>query len=349
MKETYVIEMDIDKVHRNIPTAFINFRMNDYNGHFIGITGIGIALSTLQLLIEHYEAKFKRRVYFVGQDGDIVLAGKGMKEITGSILALPGLSRIARQILNESKLPLQLEYQGQDYPVLANSRYIPELKWYLIVEQNEAASVQPLQTALGINLLISVVVTVLVLAITLYTVNHIQLRLEHLASIDKLSGLANREQGDILLDQAMQDATRFGQRLCLVLVDIDHFKQINDHYGHLSGDGVIQELSALLRASVRRTDVVSRWGGEEFIILMNGCSLKEAAALAEKIRAKTAAHHFALNPPASITASFGVVECQLDETSSGFFARADAALYAAKANGRNQVSLLGSPPMNTRS
>ncbi len=340
LKEPYVIDVDTDKAHRNSLTTFINFHVHDYKGNFIGVTGIGITLNAMQSLIEHYENKYKRRVYFLNQDGLIVLAGQEMKAMVGSIQTLPGISTIAKQILNQSNQPLQLSYQSKSGTIFLNSRFIPELKWYLIVEQDEAISVQPIQRVLGINLLISALATLLVLAVTLYTVNRYQSRLEHIASTDKLSGLANRGKGDILLEQSMRDATRFKKPLCLVLVDIDHFKQINDNFGHLAGDRVIKAVSALLENCFRSSDIVSRWGGEEFLILMAGCSIKEAATVADSVRIKIFGYDFALAPQTPVTASFGVVEYNPKETRTDLFARADKALYTAKVNGRNQVTML---------
>ncbi len=340
MKEPYEINVDTDKAHRNTLTTFINFQVQDYDGRFIGATGVGITLNAMRELIERYEDKYKRRVFFVDAEGDVTLAGQAIGEQIKSIQQLPGLAELAPKILSHSEEPTQLSYTQGRGTVQVNSRFIPELKWYLIVEENEAASVGPLRNMLGLNLLISTLATVLVLSMTLYTVNRFQRRLEHVASTDALSGLANREMGEILLDQAMRDALRFKTPLCAVMLDIDHFKRINDTCGHLGGDSVIQQVGALLRGAVRRNDVVARWGGEEFLVLMVGCPLKEAVEWSEKMRAQLAALDFTLRPsPGNITASFGVVEFGPTDTRHDFLSRADAALYKAKSHGRNRVDI----------
>ena len=194
-----------------------------------------------------------------------------------------------------------------------------------------------LRNVLGIALLISTLATLLVLGITLYTVNRFQRRLEDMATTDALSSLPNRRSGEILFEQAMHNAKRFKQPLSAVVVDLDQFKSINDTRGHLAGDVVIQKVSALLREVVRQSDIVARWGGEEFLVLMSGCPPKEALQWSEKMRVRIETHDFALQPAETITASFGVASLRENDSREELFARADAALYAAKSQGRNRV------------
>ena len=105
---------------------------------------------------------------------------------------------------------------------------------------------------------------------------------------------------------------------------------------HLAGDVVIQKVSALLREVVRQSDIVARWGGEEFLVLMSGCPPKEALQWSEKMRVRIETHDFALQPAETITASFGVASLRENDSREELFARADAALYAAKSQGRNR-------------
>ncbi len=153
---------------------------------------------------------------------------------------------------------------------------------------------------------------------------------------DPLTGLGNRRAFDAALDHAAALHGLWGQRVCLVLIDVDLLKQLNDHAGHAAGDAALQRVAALLaRIFMRRTDVVARIGGDEFAVLLRDVAPDEAQRLAERLVA-------ALTPPPdadtpSISVSAGVAALRPDETAAAWLARADAALYAAKAAGRGRV------------
>ncbi|WP_215777847.1 diguanylate cyclase [Paludibacterium sp. B53371] len=159
--------------------------------------------------------------------------------------------------------------------------------------------------------------------------------LEQLAVTDTLTGLYNRLFVDQVLLQASATARRSGAPLSLVMLDIDHFKLVNDHYGHQVGDQVLQQFAQILRQQVRDSDVVARWGGEEFLIVCAGTPLDGALAAAEKWRRCVEDSVFAGG--GHCTASFGVASWRDGDTVSSLLSRADQALYAAKQTGRNQV------------
>lgn len=161
------------------------------------------------------------------------------------------------------------------------------------------------------------------------------------AYIDTLTGLTNRRAFDKDLKSLVEDAERDGVSFCLVLLDIDHFKKINDEHGHLIGDRVLTQLGKQLSARTRSCDKVSRYGGEEFAILLPNTELGQAAQVAEHIRESVGRLNMRRTDNnvrlGAITASFGVAEYREGCTPSQLIARADAALYNAKLAGRNQV------------
>ena len=161
------------------------------------------------------------------------------------------------------------------------------------------------------------------------------------ARTDALTGLLNRHGLAPLYHTERLRAERHGRALAVVLLDLDHFKRVNDESGHAAGDGVLRELAALLCHSVRAEDVVARWGGEEFVVLAPECDETSAAMLAEKLRNAVASHDFRL--PRRITASFGVVQLEREDDLESLVARADAALYRAKTLGRNRVCRASEP------
>ena len=137
----------------------------------------------------------------------------------------------------------------------------------------------------------------------------------------------------------MARAQRYGEPLALVMFDIDHFKAINDRHGHLVGDQILIELALRLRGHLRAIDVLARWGGEEFVVLLPHNNVEAAARLAEKLRLATMTQPFPIAE--TITTSFGVAAYQPDETLDDWFTRVDNALYAAKEAGRNRVVIAG--------
>jgi len=168
-----------------------------------------------------------------------------------------------------------------------------------------------------------------------YTKNKaLQLVFRHSFS-DELTGTGNRKMFRRLLQKEKASSLRHLRPLSLIMVDIDHFKSVNDRFGHLSGDRVLVTFTELLRNNLRRSDLLFRWGGEEFIILLPDESLDRAGHLAEKLRKLIANHPF--ETLGRLTASFGVTEVYPGESDEETIHRLDSALYRAKDNGRNRV------------
>jgi len=156
--------------------------------------------------------------------------------------------------------------------------------------------------------------------------------------VDPLTGACNRGAFEIALSRELGLARRHGTPLSLILLDIDYFKAINDQHGHHSGDKVLCELADRLRACVRSSDAVFRFGGEEFVIILANTALDGALRLAERVRRSTARQPFAgTEAPIAVTASLGVATLEHDDETLSLFEKADEALYDAKAKGRNQV------------
>ncbi len=159
--------------------------------------------------------------------------------------------------------------------------------------------------------------------------------LNRLATTDTLTGVRNRRHFEAVATAEMARLDRYGEPLSLLLFDIDHFKAVNDRYGHLIGDQVLVTLTQRVRGQLRAVDVLARWGGEEFVVLLPHCGAEEARRLAEKLRALIAGEPFPT--VGGVTTSFGVAECRAHETLDDWLKRADDALYRAKSGGRNRV------------
>jgi diguanylate cyclase (GGDEF)-like protein/PAS domain S-box-containing protein len=163
----------------------------------------------------------------------------------------------------------------------------------------------------------------------------LELQVLKLARTDHLTGLLTRGAGEEALNREVERARRYGRMLSCLLLDVDHFKKINDTAGHAAGDHVLRVLGRLVIERVRSSDLAVRWGGEEFLVVMPETAGPGACELAESLRAAVEATDFELVP--RVTISVGAAELRPDEPREQTLARADKHLYTAKANGRNRV------------
>ena len=159
--------------------------------------------------------------------------------------------------------------------------------------------------------------------------------IKKLAELDPLTQIYNRVKLNEMFNSIFFKAKKYNTIVTMILFDIDHFKQINDNYGHNVGDKVLKELSSLVRGLLRDDDIFARWGGEEFVVVLEGISLQEMTKLASRLREEI--DKFPFDVVEHITCSFGVTQFNQSDTESLFFERVDEALYEAKESGRNRV------------
>jgi diguanylate cyclase (GGDEF)-like protein len=336
MSEPYQTTVEIDPAgQRNIT---VHHRMRDDNGNFLGVAGISTAANTMTQAIDDYQGRWDRNIYFADAQGGIVLTGKSAMPAAMTLQERAGMRDIATRMLNGSSKAIQLDYRLNNATILVNSRFIPELGWYLIVEENATRQEQPARQTLMLSLVIGAITIVLALAIVLFSTNRDQKRMERMASIDPLTGLLNRQAFEIVLEQSMLDVKRSGHAISGILFDIDSFQQVNDTHGHLAGDQILRTIAQLARAVVRDNDIITRWSGAEFLILLRECPLEIAVGVAEKLRNAISSQDFGLSsPPQTITTSLGVAQFSFQESQISFFIRADKALRDAKNSGRNRT------------
>lgn len=335
MKEPYEINVDPDLANQDALTIFINYRVYDFAGNYIGATGIGLTVDAVRHLLADYQQRFQRTIYFVDGKGQIVLFGN-RADRDPNLRTVEGLAPLVDRILAEKQGSYQFEQKGDNH--ILNVNYLPELKWYLFVEQNEALALAGIRTTLYTNLTISLVVTLVVLLLTHLALVRYQQRMEQLAAVDKLTGLLNRQAFTIFIDKLLAEYRREPRPASVLLVDIDHFKNVNDRFGHLAGDQVLQGVTQRLQHGLRDSDIAVRWGGEEFLLVLRRCDLAEAQRIAENLRQAVAQKTFDIAGQAlEVTISIGVAEYDGSELPDQWINRADASLYAAKNSGRNRV------------
>lgn len=161
------------------------------------------------------------------------------------------------------------------------------------------------------------------------------------AMVDPLTKVYNRGTYNMEIGKMVKNFDRYKEPAALIIVDIDHFKQFNDNYGHQAGDAVLTLVASVIKDAVRNTDVVFRYGGEEFVVLMNKVNFENTQKVAEKVRAEIEAHHLTNKKAVlKVTASLGFSCLKEGDTDTTIFERADKALYKGKQNGRNRVEYM---------
>ncbi|AMK29692.1 diguanylate cyclase [Pseudomonas mosselii] len=337
----YEINVDVDMANQDKPTVFINHRVLDYQQRFIGAAGVGLSVESVVRLIDDYQRRYQRSVLFTDAGGKVLL--------TGSDGGPHGL-RAGQQLADSSqwqdllaRMPTPAsgshEYTDNDgHSHFLNVRLLPELDWYLLVDKRETGALDRIRQSLYLNLAICAMITLVVLSLLNAMIKRHQDNAEALATLDSLTGLPNRRSFDLLAGQALIEAQRDSAPLVALLIDLDHFKTLNDTHGHLAGDEVLRQFANVLQGSLRQSDILCRWGGEEFIVLLREAEGRQAIEVAEKIRRRTEQLTFShADQPLRLTVSIGLSALQRDDSLHSLLTRADHALYRAKQGGRNRV------------
>ncbi|TFH74907.1 sensor domain-containing diguanylate cyclase [Gammaproteobacteria bacterium LSUCC0112] len=335
LQQDYEVNVDTDTADRSRVSIFINYRVMDYNGQYIGATGVGLSVEAVTRLIDIYQQRYDRSIYFINRQGNVTLTGSNDQRLN-RIQDEMGVSEVAAQILASPMATLEYISDGQT--VFLNSRLVPEFDWYLIVEQVGSGDGERLDNTLLLNLLLSAAIMALVLTIAHFTLRSYQRKLEDMATKDRLTGVANRHLFEMIFEHLTRNMQRYPRPISMISVDIDHFKSVNDSFGHQAGDLVLNEVCQLILRHIRDSDTICRWGGEEFVLLLDYCEVEEAVIRAKEIQ--SAMQSFSVRHDKSdikVTLSMGVAEYKAGETLIEFMARADVALYEAKKAGRNCI------------
>ncbi|NDV25579.1 sensor domain-containing diguanylate cyclase [Desulfovibrio sp. JC010] len=340
--EKYDLDVDTNEVADNILTVFINHRVEGKDGKFLGVAGVGLNMDKVSKLLDSFSKKYSKEIFLVDLDGVIQMHSNVHLIEKANIKDLPGIETVAHKLLASNSEPAIFEFSVDGDKKYLTTRYIPEFEWILVVQQSENAALGTARDNLSRTLLVGGGATLLILFLSILTINHFQIRLEKQAGTDALTGVANRRLFEQRFDAAMANFRRKGNPFSLILLDIDDFKNINDLCGHLKGDTIIKDTSRAISSAIRNDDFCARWGGDEFIILVDG-KMSIAMNVAERIRSSVYNSYKCNNvSPAAdeikITVSCGVSEFQDGDTLDSFALRADKAMYESKVQGKDRVA-----------
>lgn len=339
------INIDRDTANPSRTLAFVNVRIEGANRKLLGVAGLGLDVDFLHNELVGFQRNYGARLLLVNNVGQIVLASDGT---SGSLAALPDIGHQSRAILSHPKKALQLASHGRELYI--NAIQIPQSGWTLVVIQQPDAEEKALRRLLLQNSVAALLIGCLLIIVGRLTIGRDQEKLEQSASTDNLSGLLNRQAFTSIFDQLVSHNSQVSGTLVVALMDIDHFKHINDTYGHPSGDAVIRAVATAIKTSVRDSDPVFRWGGEEFLLLLPMSNLEQAVGRLESLRAHLNATEIEMEPAHArtrVTLSFGVTLHRPGETSAAVLERVDQALYDAKRTGRDRICVLDQMGLNS--
>jgi diguanylate cyclase (GGDEF)-like protein len=326
-------------------------------------TGESAGVVVLEKSLDTYQAgalRFGRAYYLADEDG-LVMATNRPTHLLAPLWplqpdragALDGVfKRIGEEpMLNDRIMDASWANVGGQH-VFISQRYAAHSQWSLVMVTSTSEVFATRVLGIVITLLTTLITLMYFFGNDRMVRDRVQvdkrLKLQELtrnlryqATTDTLTGLYNRLKLDEVLTAEMLRAQRYGTPLSLILYDVDHFKSINDTLGHQAGDKVLIKLSQLSAASIRSSDLLVRWGGEEFIVLAPGADSQMAWQAAEKLRVTIGQSAF--ESAGSVTCSFGVAQYASGDSGESFLARADAALYCAKEGGRDRVELATKP------
>lgn len=341
----YELDVDTDEAANNVLTIFINFRMEDSRGELLGVTGVGLKLDAVAKLITSYQEKYDRSIYLVDANGRIQVHPEKSFIEKPLHSEIPHLEQLSDTMFVKTATPANYQFEREGRNILLSVRYVPELDWFIFVEQDETAALANARMNFVRTVLFGLGASVIIIGLTLVTINRYQHRLESMAVTDELTGAANRRGLETAFDQAVYASKRYDRRFSLILLDLDTFKRVNDEIGHLAGDRVLFRFTGLVRSAIRPTDVLARWGGDEFFVLLESDD-RDALDVAERIRQMVEKTSFTPSdagpddPRRGLTVCCGVTAYAEGDSLDDMVGRADRAMYECKAEGGNRSSMV---------
>jgi len=335
LEESSEINLDFNEHMDTSMIMFINYKIFDDKSKYLGATGIAIKTSYVNDMLKSFRENYKFNVYFINKLGRVVISETGVNSLK-NIHDNTALKQFKKDIFDTTTKTIEYNKNGNTY--LLNSKYIEEMDLYLMVEAHIGDFTQEVKKTFYINLFVSLLVTLIVILIILYMIKIYNNKLEYLVLQDPLTKLPNRRSFNNSFQNALLLYKRNKTSKALLFFDVDDFKKINDEFGHLVGDKVLVQMGQILKKEVRQSDHTSRWGGEEFSILLHDVSLEDAKKFAHNLKEKIE-HDELLNNfiNKNLTASFGLTMFEEQDDMDSLVNRVDEALYDAKNSGKNRV------------
>ena len=301
-----------------------------------------LEMPTLENLFSTFQMNQSGTTLLVREDGTIMATAPFMKALIGTRLDHSSFwtSLVQQNTIRTADVTEATEIDGMNRYVAITE--VTGFPLYILSTCSVDGVMTAWQTTLPMNILsaLALVSGLLLVAFVMYrVVKHLDQAQEDirvLSNTDTLTGLPNRRFFSELLHNEIARVQRYGGIFSVAMVDVDHFKAVNDTFGHETGDNLLKSLAHLMKASVRKSDMVARWGGEEFVILLLNADIHQANLRTEQIRSIIESTPF--DKPERVTASFGITQYQAEDSLEGLMERADRMMYFSKTQGGNRTT-----------
>ena len=325
------------------PRLYFDNKIFNRDEEFIGFTGVAIDLKYFASKFQDYSERFGFELYFVDKNNVITLSSNNIlksqslhrKGLITRLNDLPWHQSLIKNNSADTNLSSEVMYTTDD-GLLISQMPIQELNWRMFIVSPPASQQSEYWQIFIARFVLFFLISIIFYLALLNIINYLKARLIKHSETDYLTQLPNRSH----IHWRFDNLAKTNKKLCVVIADIDNFKSVNDSYGHLVGDDVLRIIAEQLSLTLRKIDVVGRWGGEEFVMLLPETTASQAHAIVERIRKNIAAISFPISTTSgsfTTTISFGICELPLQgKTIRDYIEGADKALYEAKNNGRNQ-------------
>lgn len=338
IQDKHEINLDFNEHFSNNMIMFINYKIFDRDYHYLGATGIAIKISYIDDLLKSFRLKYKFIVTFFNKDGKVVLCEKQINTKT-NLDDYEGLKTYKDLILSKKTNTIEYSYNGDKH--ILNTKYIPELDLYLTIEANLSDFTKEVHNIFYLNLIGSISITFIISILVFLIIKNYSKKLEYLLIYDSLTAIPNRRIFEERLKTQILLKRRKDIQISLIFLDVDNFKKINDELGHQKGDLVLKRVANILNSNIRESDLIARWGGEEFIIALIDSSLEDSKTVCENLRKAIEEDEELIEVCSyNITASFGLTMIKKAETKEIALLRVDEAMYKSKNSGKNKITIL---------
>lgn len=333
----YDLNVDLDEADNNVLTVFVDCKIQDSNGSLLGVVGVGIKMNQLQDILKNYEDKFDINAILVNSSGVVqVHTNNDLIENINLFNMFP-ITEFKDSILSNKTSLQTYWYDSNNQKNCLITRYINNLKWYLIVEKNTNILRNSLLMQLCQNTIIIAVIIIILLVIVSYIISCYKNIMTTLITTDELTSLPNRRAFNKVIMEELNIQKQVDKETIVFIFDVDNFKMINDNFGHLFGDYVLNKIGHIAKKITDNSGFIARWGGDEFFGIIYDSDNETKEKLSELLDEISKSDEF---QKYNISISIGATYIKKSDNFDSLLARADKGLYISKTNGRNQITYL---------
>ncbi len=311
------LDVDTNQADQGSWTVFINHRLETPDDGFLGVIGVGLQITEIGRKLAEYQEYYKHQVYFVDSTGLIQIHPNSDLVEKQRITDIKEIKEAYERLFSKSGEYNSIEVDNLLEGRAISVRYFPEFDWYLVVEKDQKANLQLAGDVFWQTITIGISVSAMVALLIIQLIKTFYKRLAYQASVDSLTEVLNRRAIIEAGEREIRIAQRYNHSRALLMIDIEDFKSVNNQYGHLTGDEFIKNIARILKDTLRESDLIGRWGGDEFIIVLLDGDKETAHQVADRLKQAVGAYKFDTGQGA-ISRNLYVGICQVTDSETSF-------------------------------